>query len=63
MLTYFGNWANQTEKVIREFSNTRFHRVVEKNTFIPDNLRNLTNNFQHHTFEEILEEFPGAILI
>lgn len=61
--TYFGNWANQTEKVIREFPNTNYIRVIEKNTFVPDNIRNLTQNFQHKTFEELQEEFPGAILI
>ena len=61
--TYFGNWANQTEKVIREFPSTNYIRVIEKNTFVPDNIRNLTQNFQHKTFEDLLDDFPGAILI
>jgi len=59
--TYFGNWVNQTEKVIREFQNIKYHRIIEKDTFIPDNIRNITKNLTHQTFEEISEDFPDAV--
>lgn len=59
--TYFGNWVNQTEKVIREFQNIKYHRIIEKDTFIPDNIRSITKNLTHRTFEEISEDFPDAV--
>ena len=59
--TYFGNWVNQTEKVIREFQNIKYYRIIEKDTFIPDNIRSITKNLTHQTFEEISEDFPDAV--
>jgi hypothetical protein len=59
--TYFGNWVNQTEKVIREFKNTRFHRIIERDTLVPPTIGNITTNLQHNFFEEFEIEFPGTI--
>lgn len=59
--TFFGNWSNQTERVIREFNKINFVRVVDKDWFIPPNLAGLTGNFRHMNFEDLDENFPGLL--
>ena len=59
--TYFGNWLSQTEKVIKEFRNTRFYRVIEKNAFIPDKLGPQHPNLKHIDLEEFEKTFGGTI--
>ena len=59
--TYFGNWANQTEKILREFSQQRYYRVCEKEVFVPDNIQRVTSNFSHVFFEEFEDSFPGTV--
>lgn len=44
--TYHGNWLRQTEHVMKEFPNTFFYRVIDKNTKIIEEWRQL-NNFKH----------------
>ena len=58
--TYHGNWLNQTEKIIREFKNIRFFRVVQPGDFIPDKLTNY-KNLKHITYEEFNKLYPGTI--
>lgn len=59
--TFFGNWLNQTEKVIKEFSNTKFVRVIPKGGFIPDKLGPNLRNLEHVHFEDLKEQFGDAI--
>ena len=58
--TYYGNWLNQTEKIIREFKNTRFYRVIQTGSFIPDKL-SILKNVKHITYEEFEKSYPGTI--
>lgn len=58
--TFFGNWLNQTEKTIREYSSNNFYRISDKGSFIPDKLAGL-NNLQHITFDEFEQKFQGTI--
>ncbi len=59
--TYYGNWLSQTEKVIKEFRNTRFFRVVEPGAFIPDRLGPSLSNLSHITYDEFEKIYPEAI--
>jgi hypothetical protein len=59
--TYFGNWLSQTEKVIKEFKNVKFFRVVDPGAFIPDKLGPGLVNLSHITFEEFQRTFPETI--
>lgn len=59
--TYFGNWLSQTEKVIREFKQTKFVRVIRSGDFVPDKLGPTLSNLTHMTYEEFFNRFPQAI--
>ncbi len=59
--TYFGNWLSQTEKVIKEFQQIKFYRVIEPNGFIPDKLGANHHNLSHITIEQFGHRFPQAI--
>lgn len=59
--TYFGNWLSQTERVIKEFSGTRFIRVIEEGSFIPDKLKDALNNLVHITYKDFEQIFKGTI--
>lgn len=59
--TYFGNWANQTEKILREFNNIKYYRVCNKDAFTPDNVARVTNNFSHVYYDEFSQIFPGTV--
>jgi len=58
--TYFGNWLNQTEKVIKEFVNIKFYRVIPEGGFIPDKLTN-HKNLEHIHYDSFTELFSSAI--
>ena len=58
--TFYGNWLNQTERVVQEFRSTRFHRVIEKGNIIPDKLGAMPN-VSHLTVEEFQKKFPETI--
>lgn len=49
--TYYGNWLNQTVKVIKEFRHIKYYRVIEEGNFIPDKLVQLPN-ITHITYSE-----------
>ncbi len=49
--TFYGNWLNQTEKVIKEFRTIEFIRIIQPNNYIPDKLSALPN-LTHITYEE-----------
>lgn len=59
--TYHGNWLSQTEKVIKEFRNVRFFRVVESGAFIPDKLGPTLANLTHISYKDLEQKFPGTI--
>jgi hypothetical protein len=59
--TYYGNWLNQTDQVIKKNKKTTFIRVIEDNDFIPQNLSQHTVNFRHMTYKEFNKEYPGTI--
>lgn len=59
--TYFGNWLNQTERVIKEFNNTKFYRIITEGAFIPDRLGPKLANLSHITVKEFGSKFPDTI--
>lgn len=59
--TYYGNWLNQTERVIKEFSQIQFFRVINKDSFIPEKLTQGLKNLKHIDFIEFCQKFPEAI--
>lgn len=59
--TFFGNWLSQTEKVIKEYKNTKFYRVIEPGSFIPDRLGPTLSNLSHITYEQFGQKFTGTI--
>jgi hypothetical protein len=55
--TYFGNWTRQTATIIQKNHEVKYVRVIkDKNSFIPDNLRNFSN-LQHITVENFISKF------
>lgn len=50
--TYHGNWLKQTEHVMKEFPNTFFYRVIDKNTKIIEEWRQLSN-FKHIYYDAL----------
>jgi hypothetical protein len=61
--TFFGNWLNQTEKVIKEFPNTKFYRVIQPGWFIPDKLGPKYANLKHITQQDFENTFQGTIYL
>jgi hypothetical protein len=59
--TYYGNWLSQTEKIIKEFRQIKFYRVIESAGFVPDKLGSNHPNLSHITIEQFGHRFPSAI--
>lgn len=59
--TFHGNWLSQTEKVIREFKNTKFYRVIEQGGFIPEQLGKHLINLEHVYYPDLESKFPVNI--
>jgi hypothetical protein len=59
--TFFGNWLSQTEKVIREFRDVRFFRVIKSDDYIPEKLGPGLHNLSHITYDELNQKFQGRI--
>jgi hypothetical protein len=60
--TFHGNWLSQTDKVVREYKNIKFYRVVEDSSaFIPDLLSTNNQNLQHIGYKEFLAIFTANI--
>jgi hypothetical protein len=53
--TFFGNWLNQTERVIKEFSHVQFVRLINPDNFIPDKLK-VFPNLTHIFYEKFVKE-------
>jgi hypothetical protein len=60
--TYYGNWLNQTEQVIRDNKQIKFVRVVDTLNFRPPTLSQITTNFEHMSYEDFEKKFPGTII-
>jgi len=58
--TYFGNWLNQTEKVVKEFVNTKFYRLIPEGGFVPDKL-STHRNLEHISYDQMHELFDLTI--
>lgn len=54
--TFYGNWLNQTERVIKEFKHINFYRVIEPLGFIPEKLKFLSN-LTHISYEKFANKF------
>ena len=59
--TFFGNWLSQTEKVIKEFKQIKFYRVIESGAFIPDKLGPTLTNLNHIKYDEFKNRFRLTI--
>jgi hypothetical protein len=60
--TYYGNWLNQTQQVIRDNKQIKFVRVVDTLNFKPPTLSQITTNFEHMSYEDFEKKFPGTII-
>jgi hypothetical protein len=58
--TYYGNWLNQTERVVQEFKAIKYYRVVEPGSMIPDKLGAMPN-LEHISIDEFKSRFGSAI--
>lgn len=59
--TFYGNWLNQTQKTIKEFSEIQFYRVITPGAFAPVELTTDLGNLKHITYREFFKKFPSAI--
>jgi hypothetical protein len=56
--TYYGNWLNQTQRIIEEFKHIKFTRVVEEDAYHPDILSEL-KNLNTVSYDEFLDIYPN----
>ena len=54
--TFYGNWLNQTKKILQDYPKVTFHRVIPKHWFQPKDLE-WKGNIDHPTTEEFREKF------
>jgi len=54
--TFFGNWSRQTQSVIKSSSKINFVRVINKDSYIPQEFSKF-NNLEHITVEEFKKSF------
>jgi hypothetical protein len=55
--TFHGNWLNQTEKVIKEFKQIKFYRVINPDALIPDKLSTALGNLEHIDYNTFIKQF------
>ena len=51
--TFYGNWMNQTKRVLNDYKHIKFFRVVPPNAFKPHDLE-FNDNFKHMDIDEFL---------
>jgi hypothetical protein len=56
--TFFGNWLNQTEKVVKEFKHIKFCRVIQPGNYVPEKLIEL-KNFEHISSDDFKKQYPS----
>lgn len=54
--TFYGNWMNQTKRILNDFQDVKFHRVIPKGWFQPKDL-DWKNNLSTLTIQEFLDKF------
>ena len=54
--TFFGNWLNQTEKVVKEYRGIKFYRVIQPGNYIPEKLMAL-KNLEHITYDDLKKQY------
>lgn len=60
--TFHGNWLSQTDKVVKEFRNIKYYRIIEPGNFVPDQLAEKNHiNLQHISYSEFDSIFPDDI--
>jgi len=52
--TYHGNWLNQTKRVLTDYPQIQFRRVIRKDAFKPTDLE-FSANFKHIDIEDFLK--------
>ena len=58
--TFYGNWMNQTKRILQDFKDVQFHRVIRQGGFLPKDLE-WTKNIAHPTIVEFIEKFNLAL--
>lgn len=56
--TYYGNWLNQTQRIIEEFKHIKFTRVVEEDAYHPEIFADL-KNLNTVSYDEFLDIYPN----
>jgi len=60
--TFHGNWLTQTDKVVKEFRSTKFVRVIQENSFLPDQLSSVHHpNLKHIGYTEFIATLSNEI--
>ena len=54
--TFYGNWMNQTKKVLQDFPQVQFSRVIPKGWFRPKDL-DWKDNLKHQTMDDFCTQF------
>jgi len=54
--TFYGNWMNQTKRVLQDFPESKFYRIIPKGWFQPHDLE-FTDNFSHMHTDEFVQKF------
>ena len=52
--TFYGNWMNQTKRVLRDYPKIQFHRVIPAGGFKPHDLE-FAENFKHLDLEQFVK--------
>ena len=52
--TFYGNWMNQTKRVLKDYPQIQFKRVVHKESFKPHDLE-FNKNFKHIHIDEFVK--------
>jgi len=58
--TYYGNWLNQTKRILQDYPNVQFNRVINKESFNPNELDHY-KNFKNVEISEFLSKFQLSI--
>ena len=54
--TFYGNWMNQTKRVLQDFKDIQFYRVIPKGWFQPKDLE-WAGNIKHIYIQDFLSKF------
>ena len=58
--TFYGNWLNQTKKILQDYPDVKFHRVIPQHWFKPKDLE-WKDNIDHPTKEEFVGKFELSV--